>query len=230
MNIFFRYSSGNCENGGSGNWNIAPDTVIGITIYPKIRTKLSDLNIDESQFEKRSDIGDALIYINPDEGFSIGVQRGEVTSFDYWPSVNDEHLRCPGYDGINYSSTIPRELRVRLLETLNRFVHFGFTGQYEEQYKMYLPEFAAKMFPSKNGRQFAEWVRRSSGVFDQIFVEFKPRSITDSDDKTYGTVYEVYGIAKASDGEKTIESHRTTKLVLKRGEFYFIELFRLMPM
>ncbi|HET8671781.1 MAG TPA: hypothetical protein VFM05_14525 [Candidatus Saccharimonadales bacterium] len=130
MNIFFVYSSGDCENGGSGDWNIAPDTVIRFTIYPKTKPRLSDISIDESQFEKRQDIGDALIYINHEEGFSIDVQQGTAMSFNYGPAVGDENLRCPGYDGIHYSSSIPRELRARLLERLNQFVHYSFTGQY----------------------------------------------------------------------------------------------------
>lgn len=48
MNIHFVYSSGNCESGGSGDWNIAPATVIGFTIHPKPSPKLADLNINES--------------------------------------------------------------------------------------------------------------------------------------------------------------------------------------
>src|ERR1044072_446915 len=51
MNVFFVYSSGNCERGGSGDWNIPPETVIRFTIYPKIKPKLSDLNINESKFK-----------------------------------------------------------------------------------------------------------------------------------------------------------------------------------
>ncbi|HET8671782.1 MAG TPA: hypothetical protein VFM05_14530 [Candidatus Saccharimonadales bacterium] len=94
---------------------------------------------------------------------------------------------------------------------------------------MYLPEFAAKMFPAKNKRQFAKWVR-SSGAFDETWVEFKPKSITVTDDNTYGKVYDVFGRAKASDNGKIVESYRTTKLVLKGGELYFVELFRLIPM
>src|SRR3989442_5426686 len=62
MNIFFVYSSGNCQSGGSGDWNIGPDTVIRFTIYPKTNLKLADLNINESEFEKREDIGDLLLY------------------------------------------------------------------------------------------------------------------------------------------------------------------------
>src|SRR5437762_9788196 len=67
--------------------------------------------------------------------------------------AGDEYLRCPGYDGISYSSDIPRELRPRLLERLNQFVRYSFAGEFEKQYELYLPEFAAKMFAAKNKKE-----------------------------------------------------------------------------
>src|SRR5262245_39806863 len=53
MNIFFVYSSGTCDNGRSGDWNIGPNTVIRFTIYPKPNPKLSDLKLEETKFEKK---------------------------------------------------------------------------------------------------------------------------------------------------------------------------------
>ena len=229
MNIFFVYSSGNCESGGSGGWNIAPDTVIRFTIYPKPNPKMSDLSINESEFEKREDIGDLLLYVNAKEGFSLDVQRGLVTSLNYGPAEGDEYLRCPGFDGVHYDSSIPRELRPQLLERLSQFVRYSFAGEYEKQYELYLPEFAAKMFPAKNKREFAKWVRKS-GAFAETWLEFKPKSIDEMEDETYGKRYDVFGLAKTSDAGKVVESYRRTRMVLKGGEFYFVDLFNLMPL
>ena len=91
-----------------------------------------------------------------------------------------------------------------------------------------MPEFGAKMFPAKNKREFAEWVRRS-GAFKETWLEFKPTSITVLKDKTYGKLYHVFGLAKTSDSGNVVESYRTTRMVLKGREFYFVDLFNLMP-
>jgi len=235
MNIFFSYASGDCESGGSGNWNIGPDTVIRFTIYPKPNPKLSDLRIDESKFEKRQDIGDSLIYINDPEGVSMDVYRGVVNSFHYGPAAGDEYLRCPGYDGISYSASIPKELRHRILQRLDQFVAYSLGREYEQQYLLFLPEIAAKMLPGKNAREFGEWARNSvdSGYIGdphEVFIEFKPRSITESEDKTYGRAYDVYGLAVTSSGGETLESSRTTRVVMKNNVLYFVDLFRLIPL
>jgi len=228
MNIFFVYSSGDCESGRSV-WNIAPDTVIRFTIYPKEKPKLSDLHIDESKFEKKQDIGDALIYVDRDGGFSMDVQQGAVMSYSYGPSAGDEYLRCPGYDGISFSSSIPTELRKRLLARLNQYVECSLARDFEKQYELYLPEFSAKMFPAKTKREFADWARRS-GAFNEMWLEFKPQSIDETDDKTYGKLYEVFGLARTLREGMVVKSYRKTQLVMKGKELYFVDLFQLVPL
>src|SRR5438876_9242267 len=49
------YSDGNCANGWPYGWNVKPGTVIGITIYPQPRPKLSELPIDLSKSKKYVD-------------------------------------------------------------------------------------------------------------------------------------------------------------------------------
>lgn len=228
MNIFFVYASGDCDSGGSGNWNIAPNTVIRFTIYPKPNPRLSDLNIIESEFEKREDIGTLLLYVNEKEGFSMEVDQGVVRSFNYGPAAGDEYLRCPDYDGIHYDSSIPRELRPRFLDRLKQYIQYSAARQYENQYELFWREFAAKMFGVENKKEFLRLVRKSGG-FEDVFIEFKPKSITVQEDKTYGEVYDVFGLARAWHDARVLESYRTTRMVLKGGELYFVDLFNLIP-
>jgi hypothetical protein len=150
-------------------------------------------------------------------------------SFNYGPASGDEYLRCPGYDGIHYSSSLPKELRPRLLQRLNQFVEYSLARQFEKQYQLYFPEFALEMFPVKNKREFGVWAL-SSGAFEETWIEFKPKSITETEDKTYGKVYEVFGRAKTSEGGKTVESYRRTRVITKDGEWYFVDLFWLIPL
>ena len=49
------------------------------------------------------------------------------------------------------------------------------------------------------------------------------------EDKTYGEIYDVLGLAKTSDGGRIVESHRTTRMLLKSGKLYFVDLFNLIP-
>jgi hypothetical protein len=93
---------------------------------------------------------------------------------------------------------------------------------------LYLPEFAAKMFTAKYKREFADLLRDAGG-FDEVMLEFKPKSIYETDDRTYGNVYHVFGLARTTQGGMIVESHRTTQLVMKDKELYFVDLFRLIP-
>ncbi|MFY9570065.1 MAG: hypothetical protein WAV20_01525 [Blastocatellia bacterium] len=99
LNVFFYYSSGNCKSGGSGGWDVPPDTVLRIVVHQKPTPRLSDLQIDESKFKKRHDghIERIVSYVNEEEGLIIEVDEdsGLVMGFDYAPSAKDKHLRCP---------------------------------------------------------------------------------------------------------------------------------------
>jgi hypothetical protein len=99
LNVFFDYSSGDCKSGGSGGWDVPPDTVIKIVVYPKHRLSLTDAGIDESKFEKRraGDVEDIRSYWNEEEGLHIEVNEStkRVLGFYYSPAKKDEGLRCP---------------------------------------------------------------------------------------------------------------------------------------
>ena len=97
LNVFFDYSSGDCKSGAA--WDVPPDTVIKIVVYPKHRLSLADAGIDESEFEKRrdGDVEDARAYWNEEEGLHIEVNEGtkRVLGFYYGPATRDKSLRCP---------------------------------------------------------------------------------------------------------------------------------------
>jgi hypothetical protein len=99
LNVFFYYSSENCKSGGSGGWDVPPNTVLRIVVYRKPTPRLSDLQIDESKFKKRysGHLESMVSYVNDDEGLIIEVDEdnGLVMGFDYVPAAEDRHLRCP---------------------------------------------------------------------------------------------------------------------------------------
>lgn len=105
LNVFFVYSSTNCETSGSGAWDVPLDTVLGITVYPKLKPRFSDLRIDKTKFIERHDghIENIVSYFNEDEGLIIEVNRelDMVMGFYYVPAAKDQHLRC-GNSSKNY--------------------------------------------------------------------------------------------------------------------------------
>jgi hypothetical protein len=103
------YSKHKCEKGRGVEWDVPPDTVLGITIYPQVKLLLSDVRADLDGFEKSIHPRDPdVVYYNNDrEGISFGTrQKGEVFVIEYFPAATDSHLRCPrtsrapsGFDG-----------------------------------------------------------------------------------------------------------------------------------
>jgi hypothetical protein len=98
VNVFIVYSSGSCKNGGSGDWNIAPDTVIRFSVYPGIHPRLSTLGLSESKFkiEEDPELPGIFHYFDKEEGFGLTVEDGLVRDFFYEPAAKDKRLRCAG--------------------------------------------------------------------------------------------------------------------------------------
>lgn len=92
------YSKGGCEKGRGVEWDVPPGTVLGITIYPRVKLLLSDVRADLYGFEKfiSPHEPDAVYYNNDREGVSIGTRPGgEVFVIQYLPAAADNPLRCP---------------------------------------------------------------------------------------------------------------------------------------
>jgi len=99
-NVFIYFSESTCGGKPPETYNVPIGTVLEITVYPKVKSKLADLHIDESKFKKERDphLPEIFAYTNYEEGFSLIVSpNGEVDKFTYFPARNDAHLRCPNY-------------------------------------------------------------------------------------------------------------------------------------
>lgn len=97
------YSDEPCRKGISELWNVPKDTVLSITLYPKRKMSVSDLNLNPAKYRRIPDshLSDIVQYVDDNDGIQIEVSaiigRTEtVTSITYGPSVKDRHLRCPG--------------------------------------------------------------------------------------------------------------------------------------
>src|SRR5262245_29976199 len=232
FNAFFSYSTGDCEKAGSGGWNVPPDTVLSMTVHLFPNPQLADLGLDESKFKKSQSIGDLMYYVDAEQGLSLEIYQGRVQGLTYFGTKADESLRCPGSDDIFYESGVPNEARASLLERLREFVEYSRSQQYKKQYKLYLPEFARETFRAKTEKQFVEFTKlvRGAGTPGESLIEFKPEWIYMQPDRTYGEVCKIVGVAKTDDGGNIVESHRTTRLVLRQGRWYFVDRFNLIPL
>ena len=90
--VFFSYSSGDCKSGSE--WNVPPNTVVWITVRPRIKPRLSDLNMDEDKFDKKpgGDIEGQIYYKREEQGLTMVVDHGMVDTFLYGPAVKDRDL------------------------------------------------------------------------------------------------------------------------------------------
>jgi hypothetical protein len=93
------YSKHRCDN-SKVEWDVPPNTVLGITIYPKTELKILDLRMDLDKFEKFTNPHnpDFVSYNDNERGISITSKKtGEILVIEYFPAAKDSHLRCPNF-------------------------------------------------------------------------------------------------------------------------------------
>jgi hypothetical protein len=91
------YASGPpCGSDAGNEWKIPKDTVVSITVSPKVRVFLSDLKIDLAKYEHFSNTHrpNIIMHISREDGQRIQVFQGEVMSITYFAPTSDEGLRC----------------------------------------------------------------------------------------------------------------------------------------
>jgi hypothetical protein len=95
--VTIQYTTGGCEEGNE--WNVSPGTVLTIAIQPKVKPKLSELQIDLTKFNKEINphIDDIVYYVNKEDGIGIESRSSEelVYSISYTATAKDDYLRCP---------------------------------------------------------------------------------------------------------------------------------------
>lgn len=79
-------------------WRVPRGTVESISVTPLKETRLSQLRIDESKYEKRrgGHLPEVIYYINDQDGETLRTFQGLVMEFNYYPAAKYAHLRCPG--------------------------------------------------------------------------------------------------------------------------------------
>jgi hypothetical protein len=92
------YSNGRqCGAGTNSAWDVPKNRVISITVVPKTIVLFSTLELDQSRYVKKKDPHklNAVDYLNEEDGESINVVHGEITSFRYFAGSARSHLKCP---------------------------------------------------------------------------------------------------------------------------------------
>jgi hypothetical protein len=96
--VFVLYSTGPCNVKPSNGWRIPADTVLRVSVKPKIKPTFASLHLDETTYEKRPDpeVLQFTYFTNERDGITVTVNTddGLVTAFDYFPMAKDDHLRC----------------------------------------------------------------------------------------------------------------------------------------
>jgi hypothetical protein len=96
--VFVQYSTGSCNASSDGEWNIPEQTVLGISVRPKMQPRLAELNLDLSKYEKKPDPGILLLveYINSTDGIIVVFDKEKelVIDFRYYPGSKYKDLRC----------------------------------------------------------------------------------------------------------------------------------------
>lgn len=99
--VSITYSRETCAEGAQ--WNVPRDTVTQVSIVPKQRLRLADLQLDLSRYERIQDpaVQVHTYYANREEGIRYDVlegvreDNGLIMNIYYEPAAEDRHLRCP---------------------------------------------------------------------------------------------------------------------------------------
>ena len=134
--VSITYSEAPCAKGWPYGWSVKPGTVIGITIYPQPRPKLSELPIDISKSTKYVDPSGIIHYNNDDEGLSVAVdpEKYEVRVIEYHPVTSDHYLRCP--------EAVARQREIERGESILRAPDVSYSDSLPEQKQSRLNAFA----------------------------------------------------------------------------------------
>jgi hypothetical protein len=91
------YTGGSCKPGWPYGWNVGPNVVTKIAIYPKIKLTLTELGIDVTGYQKTQNIRlGGVDYTSKDTGISIGLKdNGQVDVIQVEPGLKDNALLCP---------------------------------------------------------------------------------------------------------------------------------------
>lgn len=98
--VFINFSEASCNDNPPEKWNVPIGTILSITVFPKVRSKLADLNFNLSNFtiKRDTEVTDFLIYWNAEDGFYFVLRpNGEVDELTYFGTPKDNYLRCPKY-------------------------------------------------------------------------------------------------------------------------------------
>jgi len=91
------YSTSRCIKGWPYGWDVAPDVVIGITAFQKMKLKVDQLGIDLTSYTKSENAETGRSgYTDKNAGVSIGLKPdGDIDVIEYGPSAKDDYLLCP---------------------------------------------------------------------------------------------------------------------------------------
>jgi len=91
------YSEGTPCGTKDSHWRVPADTVITVDVTLSPGHLLSQLNLDEAKYSKKSGghRPEDVYYVNEEKGEVLRVFMGEVMDIHYGPTTSDKDLKCP---------------------------------------------------------------------------------------------------------------------------------------
>jgi hypothetical protein len=97
--VFVRYSERRCNSSEATPLNIPSNTVVSVTVYPEVKTRLQDLKLNMRKFKRTKDpeLNGYSTYTNVEAGITYEVSdKSLVLSIEWFGSAqNIQALRCP---------------------------------------------------------------------------------------------------------------------------------------
>jgi len=96
---YITYSSGGCEEGLPGRWNVPKDTVIEIYLIPRRSPQVSEMLISGKEYRRIETVHTPgnYYYVDAEEGVTFSASNDVVHTISYGPSSKDKQLSCGEY-------------------------------------------------------------------------------------------------------------------------------------
>jgi hypothetical protein len=134
--------------------------------------------------------------------------------------ANAEGLKAQNPESQLYSS-VPQQLRARLLERLDLYVEYQRNKKYDKLYDLFYDEAIATAFKGQDKAEFVAVYKKGDDQNKSVRLLAFAANRVEKVDEDGTEVYKIYGDAKLHEQGEAAEKHMVIRAKFQKGDWYF---------